>query len=92
MTLSQLWPSNGWTGRLVDFLFRTARPKPRRLRLSEVLSLGEKRFVGLIECEQRRFLIGGTAQSIRLLTEMKAPGPADRLIVSSRRPSRERMQ
>jgi len=42
----------------------------RRLRLSETLSLGERRFVAVIEFEQSRFLVGGTASSIVLLTQL----------------------
>jgi hypothetical protein len=41
---TQLW-SQGLLARLVRALFRVARPRNRQLRLAEVLSLGERRFV-----------------------------------------------
>ena len=44
--------------------------KGRRLRLSESLSLGEKRFVAVVEFETQKFLIGGGAQSVNLLARL----------------------
>ena len=87
---SQLW-SQGLLARIVRALFRVARPRNRQLRLAEVLSLGERRFVALVECDQRRFLIGSTPQSIGLLTEIGGPESANRLIGRSRL-QRERTQ
>ena len=78
-------PSWHWLRRIVDTLFRAARPRHRQLRLAEVLSLGESRFVALVECDQRRFLIGSTPQSIRLLTEIRGRDSLHRLIGGSRR-------
>jgi len=49
----------------------------RRLRLSETLSLGERRFVAVIEFEQSRFLVGGTASSIVLLTQLSQNSEKD---------------
>lgn len=43
----------------------------RRLRLEETLALGERRFVAVVEFEQHRFLIGGTATSLSLLAELE---------------------
>jgi len=43
---------------------------PRRLRLCESLSLGEKRFVAVIEFETERFLVGGGAASVNLLARL----------------------
>ena len=92
MSLSETQlPSQGWFGRIMGALFRVARPRNRQLRLVEALSLGERRFVALIECDQRRFLIGSTAQSIRFLTEIGAHTSASRLIGKSRF-ERERTQ
>jgi len=42
-------------------------PRARRLKLCETLSLGEKRLVALIECENQRFLVAATAENISLL-------------------------
>jgi flagellar biogenesis protein FliO len=42
--------------------------------LCESLALGERRFVAVIEFEQARFLVGGTASSLVLLARL---GEAD---------------
>jgi flagellar biogenesis protein FliO len=46
----------------------------RRLRLSETLSLGEKRFLAVVQFQQQEFLVGGTGNSIALLARLDAPG------------------
>jgi len=46
--------------------------RTRRLKLCETLSLGEKRILALVECENRRFLIAATAQNISLLETLGA--------------------
>jgi hypothetical protein len=51
-------------------ILRLAERTPRRLRLSESLALGERRFVAVIECERHRFLLGGTGQSLVLLAKL----------------------
>jgi hypothetical protein len=49
----------------------------KRLRLSEVVSLGDKRFVALVKVEDREFLVGGAASGLSLLAQLeKAPEPA----------------
>lgn len=50
----------------------------RRLRLSESLSLGERRFVAVVEFEGSRFLLGGTATSVVLLSRLRDPQPMAR--------------
>lgn len=42
----------------------------RRLRLCETVSFGEKRFAAVLEFESRRFLVGGTANSVTLLADL----------------------
>jgi flagellar biogenesis protein FliO len=42
------------------------------LRLAETLPLGERRFVAVLEFERERFLLGGTASSLVLLTRLNA--------------------
>lgn len=50
----------------------------KRLRVAEVASLGEKRFVALVTVEGREFLIGGGAAGVSLLTPLgAAPEPAE---------------
>jgi flagellar biogenesis protein FliO len=50
------------------------RRSVRRLRLSETLSLGEKRFLAVVQFQQQEFLVGGTGNSIALLARLNAPG------------------
>ena len=47
----------------------------RRLRLSETLSLGEKRFLAVVEFQHQEFLVGGTGNSIALLARLDADTP-----------------
>jgi len=51
-----------------------ARSRHRRLRLCETLSLGEKRFVAVVQFETQRFLIGGGASSVNLLARLGETG------------------
>jgi flagellar biogenesis protein FliO len=61
----------------------SARRRERRLRLCEILSLGEKRFVAVVEYGPEKFLLAGTPQNISLLKRLetnaegaeKAPRP-----------------
>lgn len=41
--------------------------RERRLRLSETVSLGEKRLIAVVEFEQQRFLVAATHENISLL-------------------------
>jgi len=43
----------------------------KRLRVSESVSLGERRFVAVIQVDQERFLIGGSSTSVCMLTRLK---------------------
>lgn len=52
--------------------------RPRSLRVCETLSLGDKRIVALIECENQRFLVAATAQTISLLQTFTSPQGEDR--------------
>ncbi len=74
--------------RLASFLNRiaslaSAHRRERRLRLCEMLSLGEKRFIAVVEYGHEKFLLAGTPQNISLLKnlnsnsegEEKAPRP-----------------
>ena len=44
--------------------------RPRNLRLSETLSLGEKRFLAVVEVGHQQFLVGGSGNSVSLLTDL----------------------
>lgn len=69
ITLASLRPT--WWERLLE-MFASVRVsrKPRRLRLCESLSLGEKRFVAVIQYEGQQFLVGGSAGSLSLLARL----------------------
>jgi flagellar biogenesis protein FliO len=48
------------------------------LRVSETVSLGDKRFVALVNVGAREFLIGGGTQSVSLLAQWgTTPEPAE---------------
>jgi hypothetical protein len=42
----------------------------KQLRVSETVSLGEKRFVALVDIDGQKFLIGGGASGVSLLTSL----------------------
>lgn len=44
----------------------------KQLRVSETVSLGEKRFVALVDIDGQKFLIGGGASGVSLLTSLGA--------------------
>ncbi len=57
--------------RLSAFCRRAAAGKKnRRLRVCESLSLGEKRFVAVVQFETQQFLIGGGPGSVNLLARL----------------------
>jgi len=47
-----------------------AQTATKRLRVSETVSLGEKRFVALVCVEGREFLIGGGSSGVSMLTPL----------------------
>ncbi len=63
-----------WWSLLESAFLRACAPLRRRicrpvrsLKLTETLSLGEKRFVAIVECADQRFLIGGAVNSVAML-------------------------
>ena len=42
----------------------------KQLRVSDTVSLGEKRFIALVHVEGQKFLIGGGASGVSLLAEL----------------------
>jgi hypothetical protein len=50
--------------------FQLGRPEKKRLQVSATASLGEKRFVAVIQIDGREFLIGGGATSVALLAQL----------------------
>lgn len=57
-----------------------ARGVSRRLKVAETASLGEKRFVSILQVDGEQFLVGGSSSNVVLLAklEAKAATPADR--------------
>ena len=51
-------------------ILRVTASRPRPLRLVENLPLGERRFVAVVEYENSRFLLGGTASTLVLLSQL----------------------
>lgn len=48
----------------------------KQLRVAETISLGEKRFVAVVHVEGKKFLIGGGASGVSLLTQLGTAGEA----------------
>jgi flagellar biogenesis protein FliO len=51
--------------------------RQRRLRLSESVSLGEKRLIALVEFEGQRFLVAATSERISLLQSLGSASSED---------------
>jgi flagellar biogenesis protein FliO len=75
VTLENLW---GWVQRVVK------SRKARRLRVCETLSLGERRFVAVIEFDRQEFLVGGSGNSLALLARLH-----DGVVIAEPSPPRE---
>ena len=62
-------------GRWLRQLARRLRPtrRERSLRLRETLSLGQNRFLAVVEVERQKFLVGGAGNSIVLLAQLNSP-------------------
>jgi len=43
----------------------------KNLRVCETVSLGEKRFVAVVQVDEQRFLIGGSSSAVSLLTRLQ---------------------
>jgi len=64
-------PRSSWWARTLGALAAIrVRKAPRRLRLCESLTLGEKRFVAVIQFDSQQFLVGGGAASVNLLARL----------------------
>jgi flagellar biogenesis protein FliO len=51
--------------------------RPRSLKVCETLSLGDKRLLILVECENQRFLLAATTQNISLIQPLGAVKEGD---------------
>jgi hypothetical protein len=64
----------GILGRIFSWCrVRVGAAATNQLRLTETVSLGEKRFVAIIHVEGRKFLIGGGTGGVNLLTQLDEP-------------------
>jgi hypothetical protein len=59
--------------------FRASGARQNQLRLAETVSLGEKRFVAIIQVEGRKFLIGGGTAGVSLLTQLDETAQAGKV-------------
>lgn len=51
---------------------RISRSATRRLRVAETISLGEKRFVSIIQVDDAQFLIGSSGTGVQLLAQLQS--------------------
>ena len=69
-----LWQSTFLTRLLAGIQAAASRLRVRRadhsLRLCETLPLGERRCLFVVQCEQRRYLIGSTAHMLTLIERL----------------------
>jgi len=70
-TPARITPAPGLLQRAFSWLRkRCAERSAKQLRVTETVSLGEKRFVAILHVENRKFLIGGGASNVALLTQL----------------------
>ncbi|MGI4828094.1 MAG: flagellar biosynthetic protein FliO [Janthinobacterium lividum] len=55
---------------------RAAQTAARRLRVTETISLGEKRFLSIIQVDDTQFLIGSSTTNVHLLAQL-TPQPGE---------------
>ena len=65
--------SRCWAALLL--VLTSQRPGKKYLRVCESVSLGDKRFVAVIQAGDERFLVAGAANSIAMLTRLSEPSP-----------------
>jgi flagellar biogenesis protein FliO len=78
---SLAFPSKGYSGQILLARFWSAfqwilqrvsvKQARKNLKVCENVSLGEKRFVAVIQVDDERFLIGGSSSSVSLLTRLQ---------------------
>jgi len=70
LTLPERAGATTWK-KLWEWVQRVARSRrSRRLRVCETLSLGERRFLAIVEFDHQEFLVGGGGNSLELLARM----------------------
>jgi flagellar protein FliO/FliZ len=77
--LSEIWQrTSAWTKRHV-----AVRQRRKRLKVCESVSLGEKRFVAVIQVDGQQFLVGGASNSIAMLAQLDKQAPFSDLLRDS---------
>ena len=82
-----LWTAANFLRSSCQWLQRTlaAQTAARRLRVTETVSLGDKRFLSIVQVDDAQFLIGSSATNVQLLAQLGSqPGGAARLVVETR--------
>jgi flagellar biogenesis protein FliO len=77
VSLSTVRSNTGLLSRAWGWLraHQVARPSTRRLRVAETVSLGEKRFVAVVQVDGRHFLLAGGPTNIVLLAQLDGKDP-----------------
>ena len=64
-------PQADWPATLWQWVRRAVKPRRvRRLRVCETLSLGDRRFLAVIEYDRQEFLVGGSGNSLEVLARL----------------------
>lgn len=58
------------------------RQNKKRLRVCETVALGEKRFVAVIQVDDKQFLVGGASNSVSLLAQLDKPAEFSSVLYS----------
>lgn len=69
--LSQTLLVRTWSALKWIVLRVKAQQARKNLRVCETVSLGEKRFVAVVQVDDERFLIGGSSGAVSLLTRLQ---------------------
>ena len=69
--LGRTWRVKIWNA--LKWILQRAKAQQARknLRVCETVSLGEKRFVAVVQVDEERFLIGGSSSAVSLLTRLQ---------------------
>jgi len=65
------------------FALATVSQEKRLLHVREMLFLGDKKFIAVVEYDRRRLLIAGTPQNISLLDRLDSEASAQQSAVSA---------
>ncbi len=81
----------GWRWVREQSTLRVLQSKNRRLRVSETVSLGEKRFLSIVEVDGQAFLVGGSSVNVALLASLENDGktPSFGKVLAERWPGKD---